>query len=1019
MVATQGASGLTAIKECLDEKDSIDVVCFEQESYLGGLWRYVDVSEKNPNPHSSVYKSTIINTSKELMSFSDFAIPAEWPTYLPNQKVAHYFDLYSKHFKLKDHIRFETKVVEVKELKDEHNRWVIRYHPANAAAPVSVQEETFDYVMMCSGHHWKARYPAFPGMSKDDPEPYTGIQLHSHFYRQADAYRGKNVVVVGLGNSAVDLAVELSQNQSQVYLSARRGAWILPRWLLGKPLDHIHSRLTSIMPLFFVQLVTAWLFKRVLPPAHPNLKPERLPLASHPTINTLLGERVSTGTIKPVKNIRVMGPGKRVQFEDGTVIENVDVIFYCTGYHITFPVLNPDIVTDGRAGFQDANRVWTWKYMVPPRHPNLAFVGLVQPLGAIMPISEMQCRFLVRTLVGKLKALPSENQMDKEIQARNDYIRRRYDDAPRHTIQVDYASYCDELAQLLGCMPTLGRLLKEFGLSEGTKLWLSSIFGPPFPVFYRLVGPHAWDGAREVVWGYACKENMSKDNTTSASITKNKVSTVFEDLESKDNRIAVVNKPTNDIIVALFVYRVCTWLWLVNLAPSMISLAESLHLSSPVYWVIRKTFFAQFCGGETAEECLGTMNTLKESKIGTILDLSVEADLKTTRSSTPQNMEETRKRLNAYADDVAQQIKTCIKAASTLPKTFAAVKITALGSLLVLEQVTSTLTALEQTFASVDKETTGTLDKDGFAALVRHLSGIVGLDDSVASELIDRLFQEADQDQDGLVEWVDVQSTLSFNRTKSRNLFVAGANKSGRIPGLTQEDLDDYGVMLRRLDSLCELALKSGTRLMFDAEQTYFQLAINTAVLYLQEKFNVTTGQTPLIYNTYQMYLKAAPRRLREDLRHARRNGFVLAAKMVRGAYMVSERKRAKELGLEDPIMESAEATHKAFDAAIELLLQEIGGATTRPDEKQRVTVMVATHNKDSIVKACRQMQTLGISPASDAVTFGQLFGMCDQVTYTLAQHGYGIYKYIAYGPIQQVIPYLLRYVLSFFFTNV
>ncbi|KAF9918467.1 Cyclopentanone 1,2-monooxygenase (CPMO) [Linnemannia zychae] len=503
-----GASGLTAIKECLDEKELLDVVCFEQENYLGGLWRYVEVSEENPNPHSSVYKSTIINTSKELMTYSDFAIPVDWPTYLPNQKVAFYFDKYAEHFDLKRYIRFNTKVVEVKELHDSQKCWSVRFHPvlpANAPKDIpqpKIQEEIFDYIMICSGHHWKPRYPTFLGMNSSDFEAYTGEQIHSHFYRQADAYRDKTVVIVGLGNSAVDLAVELSMNQSQVYLSARRAAWVVPRWLQGKPLDHHRTRLTHAIPLFLVQLFSAYIYKRAMPPFHKNMIPARKPLESHPTINTLLPERITTGTVKPVKNIKKLGPGKRVEFEDGTVT-NADAIIYCTGYHISFPVLDPSIVTDGHPEAEEKNQVWTWNYMVPPRHPNLAFVGLFQPLGAIMPISEMQCRFLIRTLVGKLEPLPNEQEMDKEITARIKYITKRYDDAPRHTIQVDYVPYCDILASKIGCYPTLGKLIAKYGVVEGTRLKMETLFGPPSPIQYRLVGPHAWEGAREATWGYA------------------------------------------------------------------------------------------------------------------------------------------------------------------------------------------------------------------------------------------------------------------------------------------------------------------------------------------------------------------------------------------------------------------------------------------------------------------------------------------------------------------------------------
>ncbi|KAF9895769.1 Cyclopentanone 1,2-monooxygenase (CPMO), partial [Lobosporangium transversale] len=213
-----GCAGLTSIKQCLDEKDRLEVVAFEQEPYTGGLWRYVDVTEENPNPHSSVYKSITINVSKEMMTFSDFAIPGSWPTYLHHRKIVQYFDMYAERYKLKDHIRFSTKVVEVQELKDEGNRWLVRFHPVTTTATTSadfvVQEEIFDYVMMCTGHHSVPRYPSFPGMDPDDLDAFTGQQIHSHFYREPNQFKEQNVLVVGLGNSGADLAVELSQGQS-------------------------------------------------------------------------------------------------------------------------------------------------------------------------------------------------------------------------------------------------------------------------------------------------------------------------------------------------------------------------------------------------------------------------------------------------------------------------------------------------------------------------------------------------------------------------------------------------------------------------------------------------------------------------------------------------------------------------------------------------------------------------------------------------------------------------------------
>ncbi|KAG0243769.1 flavin monooxygenase-like protein [Mortierella sp. GBAus27b] len=537
-----GCTGLVAIKEVLDEPDHFDVVGFEQEPYVGGLWHYVDVTDENPNPHSSVYKSTIINTSKSMMTFSDYVIPGSWPTYLHNKKVVQYFDMYAEHFGLYKYIRFGTKVVEIKELKDDQNRWMVRFHAAPGSSPgstllgsgslnnnvPSIQEEIFDYVIMCTGHHSAPRYPSFPGMKATDPEPFTGEQIHSHFYREVpERLKGKNIVVVGLGNSGVDLAVELSTNQCQVHLAVRSPIWVNPRWVLGKPLDHYTTRFAYWFPLIVLQLTAMLLIGMSIPRVHPIMRPKKRLFQAHTTINSQLHERISTGTIVPHVNVRRIGPGKQVEFEDGTVLDDIDAIYWCTGYHISVPIVDPTILTDGHQDL-DKNRVWLWDYMLPPRHPNLAFVGLYQASGALMPVAELQSRFLVQAWAGKspLKnPIPDMEQMDREIQRTQEKIQRQYDDAPRHTIQMDYTLHSDYLAKKIGCYPGYWKLVGAFGLIEGTRLKLESIFGPAIPLFFRLVGPHAWVGdedkegreggarrnkggeaARQAIWGYSGDE---------------------------------------------------------------------------------------------------------------------------------------------------------------------------------------------------------------------------------------------------------------------------------------------------------------------------------------------------------------------------------------------------------------------------------------------------------------------------------------------------------------------------------
>ncbi|KAI1319221.1 hypothetical protein EDD11_004615 [Mortierella claussenii] len=493
---------------------------------------------------------------------------------------------------------------------------------------------------------------------------------------------------------------------------------------------------------------------------------------------------------------------------------------------------------------------------------------------------------------------------------------------------------------------------------------------------------------------------------------------VLDDLKNEHNRIGVEKKSTSDLMLSMLVYKLCTFSLLVDLAPSLISLAEMVHMTPPVYWFVRKTFFAQFCGGESADDCIGTMNSLKSAGINSILDLSIEADLDELdlENQTPTQI---RAQFNKSADNIAQQISTCIETASRLSKSFAAIKITAMGSPLLLQQVSSTLTAVESRFKNMDQDKDGKVTKEEFKQLVKMLPSPSLNKDQSLDVVIDQLFKEADKDQDGKVDWVDFASTVSLNRDETRALFL-GDSVESQVPGLVKEDLEDYKRLLTRMERLCDQARKTHTRLMIDAEQSYFQPAIDNVALHLMEHYNDAPDvDGPLIFNTYQMYLKDALGRLQQDYTRAQRNGYVLAAKLVRGAYMVSERKRATELGLEDPICDGIQATHTSYNAGVDFLLGKMIQQKQKliQDKEEAslslkttpVVLFVASHNKNSVIRTCERMQELELTPQSGLVMFGQLMGMCDQISYTLGQHGYGIYKYVPYGPIHHVIPYLIR----------
>ncbi|CAI2163291.1 3509_t:CDS:2 [Funneliformis geosporum] len=451
----------------------------------------------------------------------------------------------------------------------------------------------------------------------------------------------------------------------------------------------------------------------------------------------------------------------------------------------------------------------------------------------------------------------------------------------------------------------------------------------------------------------------------------------IDDIFSEDNRIAVQNKSIKALIHSLIVYRLCSFQWLVNRAPGLISFGEKAGLSAPIYWIIKHTFFAQFCGGETAKECIDTMSQLKTHGIGLILDLSIEADINENGSSS---LNESR---NNEADHVYRAMAKCITTAASHPNNFVALKLTGLSNPTILRNWTLTLNSLSKSFDKFDINKDGKLEKSDFLKFVYELFG----NDKA---YVARIFDHADVNKDGLIDKVEFINMLSLDNKSSRSLLVCN-------------------------EELCEIARKKNVQLMIDAEQTYFQPAIDDVAMKLSTKYNKSDNKNgPIIFNTYQMYLKDSTERLIQNYNLSNRKQFVFAAKIVRGAYMISERKRAKEMGYPDPIHDNIENTHAAYDCAVEFLLNKLSEAQRTLDKpldisNSPVVFMVASHNKKSIIKALRQMMDLDISTKSGLILFGQLLGMCDTITYTLGKSECGVYKYVPYGKVNEIIPYLIR----------
>ncbi|XP_029473612.1 dimethylaniline monooxygenase [N-oxide-forming] 5-like isoform X2 [Rhinatrema bivittatum] len=245
-----GSSGLTAIKCCLDE--GLEPTCFERTEDIGGLWRFKETPEDG---RASIYKSVIINTSKEMMCFSDFPIPDDFPNYMHNVKILEYFRMYAKHFDLLKYIRFKTTICSIKKRPDfsSSGQWDVI-----SESDGKQESDIFDAILVCSGHHTFPHLPlnSFPGIEK-----FKGRYFHSREYKDPFEFHGKRIIVIGIGNSGGDLAVELSSVAKQVYLSTRRGAWVVNRVSdEGFPLDVVlYSRYKYLIKQFMpTDVLNSW-----------------------------------------------------------------------------------------------------------------------------------------------------------------------------------------------------------------------------------------------------------------------------------------------------------------------------------------------------------------------------------------------------------------------------------------------------------------------------------------------------------------------------------------------------------------------------------------------------------------------------------------------------------------------------------------------------------------------------------------------------------------------------------------
>uniref|UniRef100_A0A1I7S692 Flavin-containing monooxygenase n=1 Tax=Bursaphelenchus xylophilus TaxID=6326 RepID=A0A1I7S692_BURXY len=361
-------SGLTSAKWA--KEYGIEPVVFEATAHIGGLWLYKEEDGDLP----TVMKSTVINSSKECAALSDYPPPAHSAPYMHHTKFYEYIVNYAKDNDVTQHVKLNHRVRNVHRAEDYKlsGQWNVEYTDGNG----NEHHEVFDAVLSCVGHHTTPNWPReWPGQGG-----FRGRFSHAHSYKKPSGFEDKVVVVVGAGNSAMDIICELGRVSKQVYWSTRRGAWISPKCTdSGWPVDMALQRRI----FYHLSKVAPWLMEKYVRDKHNRhldhelygIRPTHGVFNQHPTASDELPIRIASGLVLPCADIKSFGE-RSVEFVDGKVVEDVDEVVFATGYKFAFPFLE-----NGKLVPVVENKCRLYKQMYPKDEDGkntCAVIGLVQ-----------------------------------------------------------------------------------------------------------------------------------------------------------------------------------------------------------------------------------------------------------------------------------------------------------------------------------------------------------------------------------------------------------------------------------------------------------------------------------------------------------------------------------------------------------------------------------------------------------------------------------------------------------------
>ncbi|XP_034114796.1 proline dehydrogenase 1, mitochondrial isoform X1 [Drosophila albomicans] len=526
------------------------------------------------------------------------------------------------------------------------------------------------------------------------------------------------------------------------------------------------------------------------------------------------------------------------------------------------------------------------------------------------------------------------------------------------------------------------------------------------------------------------------------------------DVSFNDPIAAFKSKTTWELVRAYMVYMICSSEKLVEHNMKLLKVARTVLGSKLFVLLMKSSFYGHFVAGENRHTIVPTLERLRSFGVKPILDYSVEEDItqeeaekREVESSVssagddgnkdagalPQyhvdksfadrrykvssartyfylneatcerNMEIFIKCLEAVSADDAKEPRAQATGA-TFGTGITAIKLTALGRPQLLLQLSEVIMRTRKYMEAL---------VGGQGNVLTHHKTIKDLEQYYAgvhdNKDVQQFLQNVTSDKEGILHLFPWSGIVDEDSQLSETFRVPDPTTGQMrrlISQISPKEEEMFRNMIRRLNTIVKTAAELDVRIMIDAEQTYFQPAISRITLEMMRKYNKNKA---IVFNTYQCYLREAFREVSNDLEQAKRQNFYFGAKLVRGAYMEQERARAQALGYADPVNPSYEATTDMYHKTLAECLRRIKVMKDSGDDAGKIGIMVASHNEDTVRFAIENMKSIGVSPEDKVICFGQLLGMCDYITFPLGQAGYSAYKYIPYGPVEEVLPYLSR----------